>query len=887
MSGLLGSTTAPTNTPIEYSGLNVGTSQWNMPLPLFWGTRRLATNAMAFANFQGHQVNGKGGGKGGGKSAQQQTYTADVLLGLCEGPVDSIQNIWANGSTTTTTTLSALNMTFFPGTLGQAAWSYWQSQYPSLQQNYSQTAYLGAVNLALGESATIPQNDFECVRASMFAWTRTSTIAGWINPTYHTQASATDVLMSDVITDLLTNVQYGALLQSADLGSIAQYATYNRAQGIFVSPLLNTQEKCTDVLNRFAQITNSWIFWSGVQLEFYPLADAAITGNGVTFTPKNDVAYTLAITDLLAEKGQPPVKVTRKDPADCYNRTSVNICDRTLGYIDNPIPWVDDQLIDQFGLRDNTSISANEICDPQVGAIVAQLVGKRAAYIRNTYQFKTNWNFILCLPGTVLQIPLNYTGQTVRVRVTEVSEDDKGQLSFTAEEFPGTVGTYVPPQSQVTASASQVPNIYAAAPSINTPAIFEPPASFTGGVAKIIIAASGSGNWGGCTVNISFDGTTYVPIGTITAPAPQGVLTASLPAYGGANPDTTDTLAVDLTQSATTPQPVTNADAVALRTLALIAAQPTVSGGASVVPSNGELLAFGNTAITGTYTANLTYLERGQYGTTAGAHAAGAQFTLIDVLGNTGTSVAYTLPQQYIGQTIYLKLASFNLFDHGAQDLSSVVEYQYTPVGTGFGTGPSGVPATPTGLTGVASLFGYNALSWAANPTNDSVISYSLYKGEGSGAAFSSCVLLYQGVGLVYTDAAIVAGTTYTYYVVANNSVGQSAVSAACNITALANGNIASGLTALGSTTTTTSTSTFTLTSGVPSGASLVIVVNGSILSSSYYSISGTTVTFSPAIASGSTILAYYITSTGTGGGGGGGGGGGIGGAYNNGYGLK
>ena len=152
MSGLLGSGGAPTNAPINYSGLNVSTSQRNIPVAIMRGTRRLSPNAMAYKNFQGHATSGgKGGGKGGGgKGGQQQTYTADCLEGLCEGVVDYIQNIWANGSTTTTTTLSALNMTFFNGALGQAPWSFWASTYSSSQQGYSQTAYLGAPNLALG-----------------------------------------------------------------------------------------------------------------------------------------------------------------------------------------------------------------------------------------------------------------------------------------------------------------------------------------------------------------------------------------------------------------------------------------------------------------------------------------------------------------------------------------------------------------------------------------------------------------------------------------------------------------------------------------------------------------------------------------------------------------
>ena len=785
MSGLMGGGgSSPTNAPIVYSGLNVSTSQWNTPVPLFWGTRRLTTNAMGYENFQQHAASGKGGGGkgGGGKGGQNYTYSADVLMGLCEGPVDSIQNIWSNGSTTTTTTLSALGMSFFNGSGTQAPWSYWQSSHPAATLAYAYTAYFGAANLDLGSSATIPDNGFECIRASMFAWTRTGTTAGWINPNTHAQSNAIDVLLSDCAYDWLTNPQYGALMAPGDLGSMSQWATYQRAQGLFFSPLINSQEKANDILNRWGQITNSWIYWAGTQMMFVPLADSIITGNGVTFTPQNDVAYTLQLADLIAERNQPPVKVTRKDPADCYNRTSVNICDRTLGYIDNPVQWYDDNLIDSYGLRDNTSVSASDICDPAVGAIIAQLLGKRGAYIRNTYSFKTSFRFILCLPGTVLMIPLNYTGQMVRVRVTDIEEDDKGQLSFNCEEFPGTTGTFVPPQSTASAYASTFPNLYAAPSNVNAPAVIEPQSSFTGGTPKIIIAASGGANWGGCNVWLGFDPTTYTNVGTITAPAVQGVLTAGLAAFAGANPDTTDTLAVDCTQSGTTPQPVTVADAQYLRTLAIIVPQPALVAGVEQIQTSGELLALGNVAATGTYTANLTYLERGQYGTTAGAHYAGDQFTLIDVLGTSGTSVSFNLPAAYIGQTIYIKLSSFNEFGNAAQDLSACVEYQYVPTGAGYGSGSGGVPVVPTGFTASSAGPGI-VTSWGAEPAADNVTSYIVFRATGAGASFSAATQIWQGSATAFYDTSMPAAGAYTYFVEAVNSVGQSGPSTGASAT--------------------------------------------------------------------------------------------------------
>ena len=110
---------------------------------------------------------------------------------------------------------------------------------------------------------------------------------------------------------------------------------------------------------------------------------------------------------------------------------------------------------------------------------------------------------------------------------------------------------------------------------------------------------------------------TYIAnIGKIVAPAIQGLLTANCASYASSNPDTTNTLSVDCTESLSTPSPVTNADAEAYRTLSCVYAQPTLTGGIYVMPTSVELCAFGDVTTTSTYAADLTYLERDFYGTT-------------------------------------------------------------------------------------------------------------------------------------------------------------------------------------------------------------------------------------------------------------------------------
>lgn len=767
-----------------YSGIQISTSQFDLPIAVFWGRRRLPTNCIAYVNFTAKPAGQKKIGSGGKKGAGQNTYSASVALGLCEGPIDDVKRVFVNGSTTTTETLAALvgsGGALFNGTSAQTPWSYWTSAgFPAYALAYRNIAYLGIPNMALGYTPNVPDNQPECDRANGFAYVHTTN--GWIDPVSHVQdADAIDCLPSDILNDLLTNTRYGFGFTGADFtANLAQYASYCRAQGIFFSPLLSSQEKCTSIIDRWAQLSNTWIFWNGTQVDFCPLGDQPLTANGVTYTPTTAVqaALSLAGNDFL---GDPPLTVTRKDPADCYNRTRLDITDRTLGYISNPFEYKDQTLVDQYGLRDNSSVQGTDICDPPVGQIVVQLIGKRAAYIRNTYKWKSSWRRIGLLPGDIVTLTEPNIGLNgVGVRITSVTEAEDYSLEFTAEEYPGILGQYVS-SNPPAATAASFPDQFAIPSSVNTPSIIEPNSSFTGGKPVIVIAASGTSNWGGCTVNISFDAVNYSSIGRITSPAIQGALTANLASH--ADPDNTNTLSVDTTQCGTAiPTTIAHADADADRSLAVIAAQPTASGGAMVMPVNGEMLSFGTVTATGTFTAGLTYLRRGQFGTSPASHSTGDQFGMIDVLGVSGTSVVYSLPTQYIGVPIYFKLQSVNAFGNALQDLSTCTEYRYTPTGLGYGTAASGVPAVPTGLA--AAISGASVvLSWAANPAADNVTGYKVFRATGTGASFGSASQIATIASLTWTDPSTAASTGYTYFLEAVNAAGSSANTSGVNAT--------------------------------------------------------------------------------------------------------
>jgi hypothetical protein len=198
----------------------------------------------------------------------------------------------------------------------------------------------------------------------------------------------------------------------------------------------------------------------------------------------------------------------------------------------------------------------------------------------------------------------------------------------------------------------------------NPPIIFEPPTALSGGVLEVWIIASGGPDWGGCQVWVSSDNATYALAGTIYRGGRQGTLTAALPSH--ADPDAANTLSVDLSQSQGQLLSGTLADADNFVTLCYC---------------DGELLSYQTATLTALYQYDLTYLRRGVYGTPINAHSSGSNFARFGP--NDPSLFRYRYPGNFIGQTIYIKLPSFNIFGQRLQDLSALTADTYILTGAG------------------------------------------------------------------------------------------------------------------------------------------------------------------------------------------------------------
>ncbi|HYM68819.1 MAG TPA: phage tail protein, partial [bacterium] len=387
-----------------------------------------------------------------------------MLMALCEGPVSTISKIWNGGAAKAIpgtginygSTPLALGANFydpaiaqppiftylFQGNGAQNAWGYFAAAdatpggpyFTDQDLAYRSTAYVASTMVDGGNDSrgpgTPPQQSYEVVRTP--------------------SAPATDggdYLPSEIITDVLTNTVYGLAMSSSDIDSTTHlnYQNYCGANDFYFSPLLASPSATTDFINRLALESNTWIFWAAAFF-FVPLGDESLSGRGFTYTPDPSSAYTIT-NDSLVQGGK--INIQRVDAIDVPNRIRADFTDRHNDYAKNTLEWKESTLINQFKIRDGSSVNFEDICDPTICGIALDLLAKRLVYIRNLFTFTLHARYILVLPGTVLTLTDPDVGlNAVAVRVTKVEENEKGDLAITAEEFPGTLGIARPPAQQ-------------------------------------------------------------------------------------------------------------------------------------------------------------------------------------------------------------------------------------------------------------------------------------------------------------------------------------------------------------------------------------------------------------------------------------------------------
>ena len=710
-------------------GIDVQTSIAGKPIQIVYGANRVSGNLVWYGDFSAQQSS-SGAGKGGTTSRSgNYTYFASFIIGICQGPIAQVLRVWASKSTAENMGTAQLALAI--GTLDQPALGYMETVHPDQALPYSGLAYAWGYEYPLGSSAELPNFNFEVL--GIFEGTG---------------GPYGDANCAQVVQDFLTNPYYGAGLPQQFLGDMGSFSAYTLSAGLWISPVFDQSQDAASLIDDIATQCNAAFVWSGSTLNLVPYGDAPIAGNGATWAPPSNPLFSLTDDDFLYESDNDPVSVERARAADQINALGIEYLNRYNAYNADVVWARDEASIAVFGLRQSsTPASAHYFCDGGAAQVSVNLqLGRQA--VRNKYTFKLGWQYCMLDPMDIVSITdvfLGIADKPVRILSIEESEwsgNDGGALTITAEDFLGGIGTTALYNFE-TGSGYQ-PNYNANAPSSYAPQFLEPSFELSAGQPQVWMALAGpAGQWGGADVWVSFDGTNYTHLTTVSQSARYGVTTTALFA-AEEGLDQATTLGVNLMASG---------------------GQLTASPGLTAAEANtslcwvaGEFLSYVSSSQVGTNLYSLVGLNRGQYDTVPVDAAAGSPFVRCD-----GTLSQITLQPALIGKPVYVKVLDKNVWGVGQPTLDEVEPYVYTYQGLAY-TEP--LPA----IENLATVFVSSVENLTWDEVNDSrQPGYEVRQGSTWGLALSigttqETTFAIGANGTYWVAAKYVAPTGYVVY---------------------------------------------------------------------------------------------------------------------------
>jgi len=664
-----------------FTTLGIQTSAQGGVIPLLWGTTRISGNLIWYNDFIAHAIvdrqrGGKGMGGSGGTTNVSYDYTVSYIMGLCHGPVESINLIFqdtakyafnqavidnrpasatfANG----TPSITSNDLTALLGGPDQYQWSYFSTAHLEEGLHYRGIASVAAANFGLGSATTLPALSFEVQGGNLVPGTMDC------NPAF-------------VLADFLSNPVYGVNAAFEELmGDFSSFEAYCAATDMLVSPSITRATSAQDWLDGFLSALNCDVFVDQGRLEVVPRGDTAIGD----YAPVTEAVYDLTVDDFMGPETQAgsysasiagPIQIMRAAKASIVNSVSVEYIDRNNDYNTAVVTAQDDASIALNGLLTGDSETCHFFTTAAAAQMSASLrLGRKQ--IQNSYTFGLGQKYILLQPADIVTLTYEPFFHRLPVKITQIQEQSDSTLLITAEDYPSGIGSA--PLYGREAPSGYIPNYNLDPGGLLPPLIFEPPQSLGQGT-QLWFALCGADRsaWGGCVIMASADGETYDRIGTITGWPNLGIVGAPLPAVaaapgGGPSLDAVNTLTADLLASGGTLSTTSEANAQALGSLCYV---------------GGEYIAFANATPIGPNMFGLTYLLRGAHGSEIEAHAVNEKFVLLDQ-----AIFRWTYDPLLVGATIHFKFLSFNIYGGGQVQLSEATEYAVTISGE---AGPASV----------------------------------------------------------------------------------------------------------------------------------------------------------------------------------------------------
>ncbi|MDC4571043.1 phage tail protein [Acinetobacter baumannii] len=645
MGGLFGGTTIST-TDTRINSMRIQQSAYGLCQPLVYGKTRVAANMFWYGDFLAtpHTTIEKSGGKGGSTKTSNTTfsYSASLMLGLCENQIKKIGLIWVDKDQyiskqegpITLDPIDQLKFELFDGN-NNPPWGWLVSKHPDQAINYPFLGYVACANYEMGNSASLSNHNFEVIS--------TITLSETID----------DANPADVIEDFITHPRHGAA-PNLNMADLEEFRTYCRAANLLISPAFTEQRAAYETINEIVEAVNCAVVPSPDGLKIRSFGDSAITGNGVTFTPDLTPVYHLTDDDFIGD--DEPVRVRRSRDTDAYNHVQIEYINRYNQYNTETTEAKDQANIEMFGLRTEDPVESHYFCEPKIARHAAQLRLQRLLYVRNEYEFTLGWKYCRLEPMDIVTITDEALGlNQFPVRITRIEEDEFGELTITAEELAVGSRSAIEYDSQASngyQGGNEEPG------NVNAPIIFEPPLDLTDGKNQVWVAVSGGINWGGCNVWVSLDNTTYEMIGTIYGSARYGQLVTAI--------DADDTaLQVEL-NTVSQIFSGTLEDAQADQTLCKV---------------GDEYFNYQVATLNGSGLYTLSDVLRGRFDD-AQNHNVGEPFVRLDK-----AIFEYGFNENLVGKQIFLKFTSFNGLERKEQTLDEVTAYSYTL----YGGRPAGV----------------------------------------------------------------------------------------------------------------------------------------------------------------------------------------------------
>jgi hypothetical protein len=453
-----------------------------------------------------------------------------------------------------------------------------------------------------------------------------------------------------------------------------------RANGLKGSLCMDSQKKASDWLGDIYTAMNAAPVWSGFRLKSIPLSEVSAVGNGAVYTAPtaSGPVVDLGESDFVADPGQPMITIKHKARVDSPNLLQMQHPNRASNYVDINTSDPYAGSIANYGTRKSSPVVNRTVQDDTIARMLLGIMTRRQNVLRNDYQFTLQGRWKLLEAMDLVTISDSILGlYYFPVRLKEANENKEHDVECIAEPF--VYGLHAPIEASITDHVPYDPGKLHVPDSVNAPAFIEAVAGMEDsptGPELWIGISDADPLYGACQVYVSTDGgTSYKLLGSAIGNAVTGAVQTEWP--GGQDPDTTNDLHVDLTESlgALLSYGIADEDAFVYPCY--------VEGGSAEVPYEVMSYAVADPTGANKYALKATgggnHLRRGAFFTAIADHPVGKRFVFLDPTSK--GIFKFALDPTWIGQTLYFKFPAINKYGFGLQDLSDCTAYPFTPLG--------------------------------------------------------------------------------------------------------------------------------------------------------------------------------------------------------------